>query len=85
MHNNAPDTLLNDAWEDGERRRQTSISIGEDINVRTIGPGLVEGSVDGLLHILAIEIDWGLSGPAGIKKYRWSDARKEYQNISRKP
>ena len=78
MHNNAPDALLNDTRKHSERRWQTGVPFGEDIDVGTLQPGLVKGGVDGFLDVLAIEIDRGLGCPANEKKsisqcgLRWS-------------
>ena len=66
MNDNAPVTPLNDARKHGERRRQASIPIGEDVNLRALGPSLVEGGMDSLLHILTIEVNRGLRGTAGV-------------------
>jgi hypothetical protein len=62
MHNDTADTVLDHAWKHSERRRQTSISIGEDVNVGALEPGLVERSMYGFLHVLTVEIDRGLCG-----------------------
>ena len=68
MNDNAPITLLNNIRKHGERRRQTSVTIGEDINIGTLKPSLVKGSVDGLLHVLTIEVNWGLHGGEGATR-----------------
>ena len=65
MNDNAPVTLLDDVWKHSERRRQTSITIGEYGNIRAFGPGLVNGSVDSFLHVFTVEVDRGLWGPTG--------------------
>ena len=68
MHNNAPDALFNDTRKHSECGWQTGIPVGEDGNFRAQVPGLVKWSMDGFLHVLAIEIGQGLRGPADNKK-----------------
>ena len=68
MNDNAPVTLLNDVRKHSKRRGQTGVSVREDVNIGALDPSLVNGSVDGLLHVLAIEVNRGLyigEGTAG--------------------
>jgi len=60
MNNNAPVALLDDARKHGERRWQTGIPIGEDVDIRALGPGLVYRSMDSFLYIFTVEIYRGL-------------------------
>jgi hypothetical protein len=34
--------------------------VGEDVNLRALVPSLVKGSMDGLLHVLTVEVNRGL-------------------------
>jgi len=69
VNDNAPVTLLNDIQKHGERRWQTSITIGKDVNPSAFGPGLVDGCVDSFLYVFAVEIDRGLrAGECPTKK-----------------
>ena len=84
MNNNAPVALLNDFRKHSERGRQTRVPIGEDVDIGTLNPGLIDRSVDRLLHVFAIEINWRLyvrEGSAG--KISLGIALKENDEASR--
>lgn len=60
MDDNAPVTLLDDIRKHSKRRGQTGVSVREDVNIGALDPGLVNGSMDGLFHVLAVEVNRGL-------------------------
>ena len=60
MNDDTPVALFDDTRKDGKSGRQTRVSIREDINIGTLYPGLIDGSVDRFFHILAVKINRGL-------------------------
>lgn len=74
MNDNAPVTPLDDTRKHSESRRQTAIPVGEDVNVRALGPGLVDRGVNSFLHILSVEVNRGL---------RFEKRSRETKNIPR--
>ena len=90
MNDDAPDTMLDDVRKHSKSGWQTGISIGEDIDIRAFEPGLIDGSVDGPLHIFPVEIDRGLhlserpARKSSIGRYSPRESKKtlrETQNI----
>ena len=62
MHDNTSGTLFNNVRKHGERRRQASIPIREDVDVSTFDPSLVDRGVDGFLNVFTVKVDRGLCG-----------------------
>ena len=57
VYDDRPLILLDDVRQDRKRRRQTSVSVREDVYIRAFGPRRVERCVDGLLDLRTIEVD----------------------------
>lgn len=88
MNDNAPFALLNDVRKHGERRWQTAISVREDVSISALVPGLVKGGMYGLLHVLTIEVNWGLhvgEGTPGMSFISNERRTRDLKNITGNP
>lgn len=56
MNDNSPVALFDDIGQDGEGRRQTSISMREDVDVRAFRPTDIDRGVNGFLDVCAVEV-----------------------------
>lgn len=59
VNNNTPVAFFDHVWQNGECRRETRVSVGEYIDVGTLGPTNVGWSMDCLLHIGSVKVQRG--------------------------
>ena len=56
VHDHATLALLDDIRQDGQAGRQAGVTVREDVDVATLGPGDVRWRVDGTLDIFTVEV-----------------------------